>query len=133
MTLFSRYKFSIELLFSYMECCQLEAYMMKRVQNFICFISNKLGSPSLQNGTTETWQSNLLIIEAYCSCMNITSSNFRIRSDNAMISVQKGTFTNQHVFPAGSVHLLRNAAAVEINYRSIKYTLRQKVSGAKPS
>lgn len=67
--------------------------MMKRVQNFICFISNKLGSPSLQNGTTETWQSNLLIIEAY-SCMNITSSNFRIRSDNAMISVQKGTFTN---------------------------------------
>lgn len=67
--------------------------MMKRVQNFICFICNKLGSPFLQNGTTETWQSNLLIIEAYFLCMNITLSNFRIRSDNAMILVQKSTFT----------------------------------------
>lgn len=72
--------------------------MMKRVQNFICFISNKLGSPFLQNGTTETWQSNLLIIEAYFLCMNITLSNFRIRSDNAMILVQKVLLQNSMFF-----------------------------------
>ena len=71
---------------------------MKRVQNFICFISNKLGSPFLQNGTTETWQSNLLIIEAYFLCMNITLSNFRIRSDNAMILVQKVLLQNSMFF-----------------------------------